>query len=293
MESASSQRQLEALISIVRTGELSPRAPSSNGDSGDDISEDLSSPRGRLLARFASIAASTASRDHDAAFGEDVPLAERHAMQVGNAVTSMLNKCRRYGACLACTLNPCICNQMPPLGLSHRLWVVTHCKEVLRTTATGKLLLLAHPRATLLVSGLPAHDEELEHLCRQPTTAVLYPSPDALTPAALLERVARIPATASPASGVSGSSASEQQPSSKGRFPPSPCLDIVLLDGTWNQVRQIFRTIPEAVPKVVISPKAGSERSVFGTAVRKQGKAREEAGRISTIEAYAQQRRST
>jgi DTW domain-containing protein YfiP len=246
-----------------------------------------------LLARFASIAASTASRDHDAAFGEDVPLAERHAMQVGNAVTSMLNKCRRYGACLACTLNPCICSQMPPLALSHRLWVVTHCKEVLRTTATGKLLLLAHPRATLLVSGLPAHDEELEQLCRQPTTAVLYPSPDALTPAALLERVARIPATASPASGASGSSASEQQPSSTGRVPPSPCLDIVLLDGTWNQVRQIFRTLPDAVPKVVISPKAGSERSVFGTAVRKQGKAREEAGRISTIEAYAQQRRST
>jgi DTW domain-containing protein YfiP len=182
---------------------------------------------------------------------------------------------------------------MPPLALSHRLWVVTHCKEVLRTTATGKLLLLAHPRATLLVSGLPAHDEELEQLCRQPTTAVLYPSPDALTPAALLERVARIPATASPASGASGSSASEQQPSSTGRVPPSPCLDIVLLDGTWNQVRQIFRTLPDAVPKVVISPKAGSERSVFGTAVRKQGKAREEAGRISTIEAYAQQRRST
>jgi len=116
---------------------------------------------------------------------------------------------------------------------------------------------------------------------------------DALTPAALLERVARIPATASPASGASGSSASEQQPSSTGRVPPSPCLDIVLLDGTWNQVRQIFRTLPDAVPKVVISPKAGSERSVFGTAVRKQGKAREEAGRISTIEAYAQQRRST
>jgi hypothetical protein len=72
-----------------------------------------------LLARIASIAASTASRDHDAAFGEDVPLAERHAMQVGDAVTSMLNKCRRHGACLTCTLNPCICSQMPPLALSH------------------------------------------------------------------------------------------------------------------------------------------------------------------------------
>ena len=118
MGSATTLRQLEALISSVRTGELSPRAPTSNGASGDDISEE-SSPRGRLLARFASIAASTASRDHDAAFGEDVPLAERHAMQVGNAVTSMLNKCRRYGACLACTLNPCICSQMPPLALSH------------------------------------------------------------------------------------------------------------------------------------------------------------------------------
>ena len=120
MDSEAAQLQLEVLMSSIRTGELSVRAPTSNGASGDDdISENLSSPRGRLLARFASIAASTASRDHDAAFGEDVPLAERHAMQVGNAVTSMLNKCRRYGACLACTLNPCICSQMPPLALSH------------------------------------------------------------------------------------------------------------------------------------------------------------------------------
>ena len=56
-----------------------------------------------------------------------------------------MHKCVAHGACLACTLNPCVCARLPPLKLSHRLWVVMHPKEALRTTATGKLLLLAHP----------------------------------------------------------------------------------------------------------------------------------------------------
>lgn len=39
-----------------------------------------------------------------------------------------------------------------------------HANEALRTTNSGKLLLLAHPDAALLVAGIPAHDAILSEL---------------------------------------------------------------------------------------------------------------------------------
>lgn len=248
-------------------------------------------PRARLLARLEHIASTISKHDLAAFHDDDVPTRERHALHVENVFSTMLEKCSRMNACLACTLNPCICHQLSPLPLSHRLWVLTHCKEVLRTTATGKLLLLAHPRATLLVSGLPAHEAELAEVCSRSTAAVLFPSPDAVAPGVLLERLVAADLSSSACDEASnGMYGRDTSPSmERNRFDhriESPVLDIILLDGTWNQARQLYRSLPTSLTKVVITPSRGNERSIFGTAVRKQGKQREEAGRVSTFEAY-------
>ena len=86
--------------------------------------------------------------------------------------------------------------------------MVTHWKEALRTTATGKLLLLAHPHARLIIRGVPEHDAELARVARRQTAVCLYPSADAVEPRALLR-----------GGGVCGD------------------LDLIVLDGTWSQAR--------------------------------------------------------
>ena len=48
------------------------------------------------------------------------------------------------------------------------VWLVMHPNEALRTTNSGKLLLLAHPDATLLIGGIPAHEAILHELVRRP-----------------------------------------------------------------------------------------------------------------------------
>ena len=48
-----------------------------------------------------------------------------------------------------------------------------HPNEALRTTNSGKLLLLAHPDATLLIGGLPAHEAILRELVRSGVSAAI------------------------------------------------------------------------------------------------------------------------
>ena len=273
-----------------------------DGNIGHSAARTASKSRERLLCRLEHLASS--ARLHETSeFGAIADHTQREALQVENSVASMVSKCRRMGACLACTLNPCMCSRLPPLPLSHRLHVVTHCKEVLRTTATGKLLLLAHPDATLFVSGLPEHDAELARVCRRPSAVVLYPAENALAPEDLLARAARLEPGADARRAeewggadarvpVQGGGDGADDATSEGRCvdnlerSAAAPLDIILLDGTWNQARMMGRSLPGSVPRVAIS--CAEQRSVFGCLVRKQGKQREEAGRISTVEAYAQ-----
>ena len=258
---------LDALAADVRCGRVA--APSDSS----------ALPRLRLLERLDRLAS---MRAHEREEVRSVDPADRAQLQVENSVVWQARKCRHYGACLACTLNPCVCHLLPPLdGLSHRLWVVQHAKEVMRTTATGKILLLAHPHATLLVGGVAAHDMELARLCERPSAIVLYPGPDAISPAELLRRKGCHRAHAS----TSSTTARDVSTSFPGASHEADTLDIIVLDGTWSQSRSLYRTLPAHVTKVCVE--CERERSTFGTRVRRQGAWREAAGRVSTLEAYA------
>ena len=222
-------------------------------------------PRLRLIRHLEKIISLLDTHEVDEI--RSLPPEQRSTLQVANTISWQAKKCRHFDACLACTLNPCACSRFTPLRLSHRLYVVQHPKEVMRTTATGKLLLLAHPHATLLVSGVASDDAELARICRRPTAVVLYPSASAVTPAELLKRHGG-------AAGATCSGAADDT-----------ALDIIVLDGTWQQARSMYRQIPESVATVAVD--LSQHRSSFGTRVRRQGAWREEHGRVSTLEAYA------
>ena len=191
---------------------------------------------------------------------------ERFHLLASKQLGCRLEKVRRIGACLACTLRPCLCQQLPPLRLRHRLWLLMHANEALRTTNSGKLLLLAHPDATLLVRGIREHDRRLAELVQRPSAVVLYPDDNALTPAECLARAQR--ADVGEGGGV---------------------LDLIIIDGTWSQARMLARQLPSTVPRVALDLTAlGTEsRSLFGSSVRTQSAEREASGRVCTLEAYA------
>lgn len=254
------------------------------------------SPRQRLLERVEQLTATQTPRlksQFAAELYANTSPRDRMRLQIQNQLAWHRFKCEKVGACLACCIFPCICGALQPLKLSHRLWVVTHSKEVLRTTATGKLLLLAHPQATLLVSGVPEHDAELQRLCQRETAVVLFPSSEACTPAELLEEARRRCSSGGgggfSSSSGGGSSSGSNNGSNRGSSKKDgsglvPVLDVLVLDGTWNQARWLYRTLPSNLRSVVVD--CSNVRSLFGTKVRKQGAAREAAGRVSTLEAY-------
>ena len=207
---------------------------------------------------------------------------DREALMVTSQLALHSGKIKRMKACLACTLHPCICEAFRPLRLGHRLWVVSHCKEVLRTTSTGKILLLAHPRCTLLVGGWPSHDARIAEVAARESAVLLYPSEGALTPAELLGAT-HAAADAAAATATAAHAADDDVAAARAE---AGVLDIILVDGTWNQARHLAQQkLPAALRRVAVSM---DERSIFGSLVRRQGELRQQAGRVSTVEAYAQ-----
>jgi len=235
----------------ARRSEARAAAPSAADDE---------SPRARLLRRFAELRAQLPEEDHTLEAIKAAAPATRYQMTAERHVRAQLQRCDRLGLCLACGLSPCRCSAFAPLPLrGHRLWLVLHSNELLKSSNTGKLLLLAHPDAHLLVAGLPSDDEQLERLLRAPNTAVLYPAADALSPAQLRARRA----------------------ADNGGAP----LDILLLDGTWSETRSLARRLPPETTTVALAGDATSKPSRF-SCVRRRSVEQEESGRTSTLEAY-------
>ena len=159
----------------ARRSEARAAAPSAAADE---------SPRARLLHRFAELRAQLPEEDHTLEAIKAAAPATRYQMTAERHVRAQLQRCERLGLCLACGLAVPLLGFAPLPLRGHRLWLVLHSNELLKSSNTGKLLLLAHPDAHLLVAGLPSDDEQLERLLRAPNTAVLYPAADAVARAA-------------------------------------------------------------------------------------------------------------
>mmetsp|Transcript_52011 Transcript_52011/g.173589 ORF Transcript_52011/g.173589 Transcript_52011/m.173589 type:complete len:454 (+) Transcript_52011:242-1603(+) len=279
--------QLERLLEEARSGTI------------------VASPRASLLWHLETLRETlTASTASGQLRGEASAIAAGPELQqtfVTQQLLSAYDKCARVGACLACTINPCICEQLPPLPIGHhdRIVLLLHPKEFLRTTNSGKLLLLAHPHASFLVPGVPEHDARLATICERRGACVLYPAEDALPIGSFLARLEGEAAVAQQQQlegetamvtrvGGSGGGGGNPATTTTGaaqswRRPP---LDLIILDGTWQQARHMGRKLPPSLPRVRVCDIGGAS-SLFGTTLRKQSAARAEAGRVSTVEAYA------
>lgn len=226
-----------------------------------------------------------ASYPDRAALLKATPEEDRLQVIAALSLAGRLAKCRQAGACLACTLKPCACDLLPCLPhLPHRLHLYIHHKEAFKTTNTGKLLLLAHPRAQLLVSGVASHERRLEGVMKRPSACVLYPDDDAKTLSEMQHRVspAAEPAGADRRNPNEGSGCGRGSDGGEGGT-----LDIIILDGTWGQTRWLAQRVPPSVPRLTFESDGAALPTVFGRSLRTAGKSREEAQRISTVEAYA------
>ena len=151
---------------------------------------------------------------------EDLAPAERESAAVARALRRRFDAFGRNGDCRGCWLQRahCVCGDVAPLDAAplRRLYVYMHSKEVLLAVDTAKLLLLAFPgRASLVVAGLrgQAAEAEMRASLENGDAVVLFPRGDA-APAASL----------------------------RGRGP----LDVVVVDGTWDQARRLDRRLPGA-----------------------------------------------
>ena len=131
------------------------------------------------------------------------------------------------GRCAACTLTPryCICAELRPLPVRHAVTVVVHPCERTRASSTHRLLVASLPRCTARVwGGVDAPDlpSVWSRACGDADAAgqvpvILYPSPDAVTPAQLYETMTEAQVNAG--------------------------LHIIVLDGTWSNVRPMIREL--------------------------------------------------
>ena len=113
---ASARVELRALVDEVRRGCVRYAC-----DGGEPSRLFEASPRSRLLRQLAAVEVSLCGSQHISQHQiQAAPPEERFGLLASKQLDCRFAKCRRVGACLACTLRPCLCPQLPPLRLGHK-----------------------------------------------------------------------------------------------------------------------------------------------------------------------------
>lgn len=201
---------------------------------------------------------------------ELLPAAEREELRVKLNLGVRAAQLMQRSRCGYCFHPKCICELVSrPRALRHRLWVWIHHSDLFRASNSGKLLALSCPDARLAVAGLPATEAELLGLLaeRRATTCVVYPAKDSRSTREYVEWLRAQPGAPGGATGGAG----------------PPALDIVVIDGTWTQVKSTVRRLPAQLHFVRVN--LACAPSLFSA--RHQGRERQELGFTSTLEACA------
>lgn len=143
--------------------------------------------------------------------------------------------------CRLCWLSipECICRRAKPMPFfRHRLFVFVHPEEFARSSNTGALpqVCMLPQNISVLVRGVPSHDDKIAALCEKPNTFVLFPGQDARTFAEFVIS-------------VEPQSQTEQSQT----VPCEIIYNIIIVDGTWTQAKKLERLIPQNVPRICLA----------------------------------------
>lgn len=173
--------------------------------------------------------------------------------------------------CTYCWMSNCMCHAVDRrLGCgAARIWVYFHFQELMRSSNSGKLICMSCVGARMCVQGIPeSEDVFLRDIAANVNrTFVLFPAPGAEDAKNVLPKLDSGEIAAGPGS---------ERPI------------VVLLDGTWTNVKQLAKRLPQGVRYVRVAP---GSKSLFTS--RSQGSQREDLGRVSTVEAFAALLRET
>jgi DTW domain-containing protein YfiP len=163
-----------------------------------------------------------------------IPEKDREMVGIARHLHKRLRVLEKNHTCRRCWLEEqyCICHSLQPIQLPsyiHRIFLLTHFKEIGMSIDTMKIILCAFPDACrLVVAGLPQQATMTEMLSalNSPSTLLLYPYENAKTFATILQEDPTFSSASSP-------------------------FDIVLIDATWEQARRIFhRYLAQPCPAV-------------------------------------------
>lgn len=190
------------------------------------------------------------------------------------------------GRCSVCwhARPSCICQLVAPLHLrlDVRFVLYMHYLEYTNAGDDGKLLrLLAPDRTDLCVFGRPGDDERLKAALEGRHALLLFPSETAHT----VDDLSSLGISFARREDAVVTSAKEAGAG------PGPCVSIIVLDGTWKQVRAMrrhfFRTEGlRNVPEIKLDPDSlayWAERGSSSVYARTQS----QADRVCTLEAIA------
>jgi len=147
--------------------------------------------------------------------------------------------------CERCALRPCACDLLSPLPVSTRFVVLRHVREAAKSSNSARWATLLVPGCELRTwAGRP--DAAAHRDLGRPGDCLLFPEGGAVP-----------------------------QPGSPGAVPER----VVVLDGTWRQVRRMLRALPavQRLPRLSLGPRAPRVRL----------RAPPGPGYLSTLEAIA------
>mmetsp|Transcript_8603 Transcript_8603/g.11047 ORF Transcript_8603/g.11047 Transcript_8603/m.11047 type:complete len:314 (+) Transcript_8603:156-1097(+) len=176
---------------------------------------------------------------------------ERESYAVAKRLKKRLDALATNGDCRRCWFQKkhCVCDQCPPLENEETLmrslsikniFVLTHHKEIGLAVDTTKYILSTFPKSCkLVVNGISGQFQqsmaELEDVMTNEShrCLVLFPSDDAVPISSAIRKLSKAP----------GCNQIDN-------------LNVVIIDGTWNQARKMHVRLPTGAQRVCLSDKA-------------------------------------